>query len=71
MVIEGNVMKETHRDPNDASAAITTITRTFNNDEMIVVSSDIKPFFLAQNRYSGVVRNKLIGRLKTYNKSIP
>ena len=45
MVIEGNVMKETHRDPNDASAAITTITRTFNNDEMIVVSSDIKPFF--------------------------
>ena len=38
MAIEGNVMKETHRDPNDPSAEVTYITRTFNNDEMIVVS---------------------------------
>ena len=39
MVVEGNVMKETHRDPNDPSAEVTYITRTFNNDEMVVVSS--------------------------------
>ncbi|KAK2189267.1 hypothetical protein NP493_111g01022 [Ridgeia piscesae] len=36
MVVEGNVMKETHRDPNDPSAEVTYITRTFNNDEMVV-----------------------------------
>lgn len=41
MVVEGNVMKETHRDPNDPSAEVTYITRTFNNDEMIVVCLSI------------------------------
>ena len=41
MVVEGNVMKETHRDPNDPSAEVTYITRTFNNDEMVVVRLSI------------------------------